>query len=70
MENILTFSGFLKGNGKYNRLEFLRCSLLKLQRNLMVNTSSDVFIWTVNSTVNNQVPFVPDWFNSTGIFYY
>ena len=62
--------GFLKGNGKYNRLEFLRCSLLKLQKNLMRHTPSDVFIWTLNSTANNQIATIPDWFNSTGTYYF
>ena len=67
--NIFINRGFLKGSGKYNRLEFLRCSLLKLQRNLMSYTPTDVFIWTINSTSSNLIPIIPDWFNSTGYLY-
>lgn len=54
---ILFSRGFTKSDS--SRLEWLRCALLKLQRNLQTTTPADVFIWTLNSS--SVVPIVPAW---------
>jgi hypothetical protein len=56
---ILFSRAFVANN---HRLDWLRCALLKLQKNLMDKTVSDVFIWGLNTT-DNPI-FLPPWFNS------
>jgi len=62
---ILFSRGFLSGGNQRSRLEYLRCSLLKLQQNLMVNTTADIFIWTLNASSVEQTMNIPDWLRSS-----
>jgi len=57
---ILFSRGLNEKNSKMNnRLEYLRCALVKLQKNLMVHTPADVYLWGLNSTDNPIV--IPSW---------
>lgn len=57
---MILFSRGLQKNGQSSsRVEYLRCALLKLQNHLMVNSTADVYIWTLNSTDNPVVR--PSW---------
>ncbi len=56
---ILFSRGFSSKNVNSNRLEFLHCALLKLQKHLMNSTPADIFIWALNSTESPIT--VPSW---------
>ncbi len=58
---ILFSKGFATSSHMTNRLEYLRCALLKLQRNIMPHTTLDIFIWGLNTTAHPLV--IPAWFN-------
>jgi hypothetical protein len=60
---VLFSKGFVNSDEMKGRLEYLKCSLLKLKQNMMPKTTIDVFIWTLNST--SVVPVTPGWFNPT-----
>ncbi len=60
--NILFSRGFFPNHNSQGRLQYLKCALLKLKHNLMVNTTVDVFIWTLNTT--DIFPIIPDWINN------
>jgi len=55
---VLFSKGFVNSAEMKGRLEYLKCSLLKLKQN-MAKTTVDVFIWTLNST--SVVPVIPSW---------
>jgi hypothetical protein len=57
---ILFSKGFSSSSHMANRLEYLRCALLKLQRNVMQKTTMDVFIWGLNTTEHSLT--IPNWF--------
>lgn len=59
---ILFSRGLSSNNRNSNRLEFLHCALLKLQKNLLSQTNADIYIWALNSTENPIV--IPSWLNS------
>lgn len=59
---MILFSRGFSAKANNNRLEFLRCALLKLQQQLMTKTPADVFIWGLNSTEDPIM--IPSWFNS------
>lgn len=58
---VLFSKGFVNSPEMRGRLDYLRCSLLKLKANMMPTTTVDVFIWTLNTTT--IVPVIPSWFN-------
>mmetsp|Transcript_1550 Transcript_1550/g.2631 ORF Transcript_1550/g.2631 Transcript_1550/m.2631 type:complete len:383 (-) Transcript_1550:1744-2892(-) len=59
---ILFSRGFTHEKEMSGRLEYLRCSLLKLKANMMPQTTIDIFIWALNSTESH--PIIPGWFNA------
>lgn len=60
---ILFSKGFVNVKDMQGRLDYLRCALLKLQKNVMPKTTLDIYIWTLNST--SYAPMIPDWLNPT-----
>lgn len=61
---ILFSNGFHSNHHSHGRLDYLRCSLLKLQKFLMSTTSTDVFVWTLKHSVSSMESLAPNWFNS------
>lgn len=47
-----------------NRMELLKCSLLKLKANMMTNTTIDIFVWTLNRSNISTPAIIPKWFNT------
>lgn len=60
---MILFSSGLHGNN--NRLEYLRCALSKIQKNLMQHTPMDIFIWTRNATTKSVLDKHIPWYNSS-----
>jgi hypothetical protein len=58
---ILFSRGFTANSHMSSRLDYLRCALLKLQKQVMQHTTMDVFIWALNSTDSPIV--LPSWLN-------
>eukprot|EP01039_Chlorochromonas_danica_P000673 gene670-728_t len=54
---ILFSRGFSQSSN--GRLEWLHCTLLKLQKYLQANTPADIYIWTLNTT--SSIPVIPNW---------
>lgn len=52
---------FSQGFQNPSRIEFLKCSLKKLQINMMATTTIDVYIWVPLESMSN----IPLWLNST-----
>lgn len=62
--NILFSQGFSNVNrNSANRLNHLRCALIKLQRGLGSNTTLDIFIWSLNTT--SRPLNIPYWLNES-----
>lgn len=45
-----------------SRLDNLECALQKIKHNIMPQTTTDVYIWVLNTTT--IIPIIPQWLNS------